>query len=267
MSTKPLNGKAYGHIGHLPNSRMGPADRHCHPGQMKICTVETRDRHDVVTVTEKVDGTNVAVARLSGEKEREHGPVCALIRAGWPAVSSKREMHRLFALWVAQHHEMFADVLNVGESLHGEWLAQAHGTLYDLDDDHPPFIAFDLMCPRPPGVSASKGNRVRMPYGLFERTCRAGGITKTRLLHAGGAISVDAARRLLERNHAGHATRDGELQEGVVYRVERMGEFDFLAKWVDPRKVDGKYLPDVAESVNPGQSIWLWRPAKGETGE
>lgn len=255
-NTKPLNGKAYGHIGHLPNSRVGPGDHHCHSGQERICTEKLRDKHDVVTVTEKVDGSNVAVARLDGEQAREHGPVVALIRAGWPAVSSKREMHRLFARWVADRQEMFADLLNVGESLHGEWLAQAHSTIYDLDDDHPPFVAFDLMAPRPPHMSASKGQRVRMPYGLFEETCRAGRITKTRLLHAGGPITVDAARRLLERDPGYHATRPGELQEGVVYRVERKGEYDFLAKWVDPRKVDGKYLPEQSGK----DAIWLWRP-------
>ena len=44
--------------------------------------------------------------------------------------------------------------------------------------------------------------------------------------------------------------------EGIVYRVERLGKVDFLAKWVRPDKADGCYLP--SES---GQSeIWNWRP-------
>ena len=46
---KPI-GKAYGHIPHLPTSRMGPADKHCHEGQSRICTEKVRDRHDEIIV-------------------------------------------------------------------------------------------------------------------------------------------------------------------------------------------------------------------------
>jgi hypothetical protein len=42
--------------------------------------------------------------------------------------------------------------------------------------------------------------------------------------------------------------------EGVVYRVERKGVVDFLAKYVRPDKVDGKYLS--------GDPIWHWRPSR-----
>lgn len=30
--------------------------------------------------------------------------------------------------------------------------------------------------------------------------------------------------------------------EGLVYRCERKGEFDFMAKWVRPDFIPGKYL-------------------------
>jgi len=45
--------------------------------------------------------------------------------------------------------------------------------------------------------------------------------------------------------------------EGVVYRVERKGKVDFLAKWVRHDKVDGKYVPE----NNGGETVWNWRPS------
>jgi hypothetical protein len=45
--------------------------------------------------------------------------------------------------------------------------------------------------------------------------------------------------------------------EGVVYRVERQGQPAFIAKYVRPDKIDGKYLPEIS-----GQpAIWNWRPS------
>jgi hypothetical protein len=65
-ATKPLGIKNYGHIAHLPGSRMGPGDHKCHTGQERIATRQTRDRHDLVIVQEKLDGSNVGVARSTG---------------------------------------------------------------------------------------------------------------------------------------------------------------------------------------------------------
>jgi hypothetical protein len=48
-------------------SRLGPGDYHCHEGQARIATETLRDRHDRVIVTEKLDGSNVAVANVGGE--------------------------------------------------------------------------------------------------------------------------------------------------------------------------------------------------------
>src|SRR6185295_13635174 len=91
--TKPLGIKAYGHIAHLPGSRLGPGDHKLTEGQAKILTVKVRDRHDRIFVREKLDGSNVAVARVGGV-------IMPLIRAGYPAISSKYEQHRFFAAWV-----------------------------------------------------------------------------------------------------------------------------------------------------------------------
>lgn len=75
---KPLGRKAYGSIGHLPGSRLGPGDHHVHAGQGRICTLVARDRHDQIIVTEKVDGSCCAVAKVEGQ-------ILALGRAGYPA--------------------------------------------------------------------------------------------------------------------------------------------------------------------------------------
>lgn len=52
---KPLGIKNYGSIGHLPGSRMGPADHHCPEGQGTICTTLARDKFDKIIVQEKFD--------------------------------------------------------------------------------------------------------------------------------------------------------------------------------------------------------------------
>ena len=238
---KPLGRKAYGSIGHLPNSRMGPKEHHVHEGQQRICTLKARDKHDVITVTEKLDGTNVAVAHINGE-------IVALIRAGWPAESSPREMHQMFARWVEYRRHLFAEFLCDGEALHGEWMAQAHGTLYDIGEF--PFVAFDLT----EQIFGGKGKRERIRYSDAVARCGDFGIQTARVLSSGPPVSVDAALMFLNHGRSFHGVRDGEMMEGAVWRVERRGKFDFMAKWVDPRKVDGKYLPE--QSGKP--AVWLW---------
>lgn len=229
---KPLGRKNYGSIGHLPSSRMGPADHACHPGQERICTVKTRDRHDLIIVTEKVDGSNVGIARIGDE-------IVALGRAGYPAQSSKYEQHQLFAAWVHAREDWWRAALGAGERLVGEWMAQAHGTRYSLPQG--PFAAFDLMV-----------GEKRLPFEVLRTRCFEFDIPMPKLLHIGGAIAVDAA--MADHGAGAHGLLDES--EGCVYRVERDGVFDFMAKWVRPDKADGKFLPDIS-----GQpAIWNWRP-------
>jgi hypothetical protein len=228
---KPLGIKAYGHIPHLPGSRVGPGDHTVTPGQYRICTEKARDRHDRVYVEEKLDGSCVAAALLNGE-------IIPLVRAGYSAWSSPFEQHRLWADWVLRNKERFRGVLKEGERLVGEWLAQAHGTRYVLL--HEPFVAFDLM----------EGHR-REPREVFwERV--SGVFVVPRLVHQGGAISIEEIRAKLEPS--GHGAVDPV--EGAVWRVERRGEVDFLAKWVRPDKVDGLYLPEITGK----EPVWNWRP-------
>lgn len=228
---KPLRRKAYGSIGHLPGSRTGPGDHTITGGQARICTEKVRDRHDLVVVQEKLDGSCVAVARLGDGLH-------ALGRAGWPAQSSRWAQHQHFAAWVREHAERFLTVLHPGERLVGEWLAQAHGTRYALEDREP-FAAFDLMC-----------EDTRAPFDEFQH--RVGGVfEQPTLLHRGRPLAVEDALRLHARPE-GHWPSDGI--EGVVYRVERRGTVDFLAKYVLPDKIDGRYLPEMSGKP----PVWNW---------
>ncbi len=232
---KPLGIKSYGHIAHLPGSRKGPSDHHCHAGQARICTEVARDRHDVITVTEKLDGSNVAVARIDGV-------AVPLGRSGYPAATSRFEQHRLFHIWAMERQQLFLDLLEDGERVCGEWLAQAHGTRYALP--HEPFVVFDLM---------------RGPTRLLNHECRDRCIEKLpipRMLHIGagpkGTFSIESALAAIETS--GHGAIDPV--EGAVWRVERQGKYDFMAKYVKPEKIDGAYLPEVS-GLDP---VWNWRP-------
>lgn len=241
--TKPLGIKNYGHIPHLPGSRMGPGDHHCDKGQARIATYAPRDRHDVVIVLEKLDGSNVGVARVNGT-------ICPLNRSGYMASSSPYEQHQLFARWVYENQTRFLDVLEEGERLCGEWLAQAHGTRYELR--HEPFVAFDLMA----------GAKRRTFDELIERT-RLGNFTTPAVLHRGAPQSIDRAMDCLG-GRGFHGALDPV--EGAVWRIERnelvnpgrssarRPVVDFLAKYVRPDKIDGCYLPE----INGGRAHWNW---------
>jgi len=232
MTTKPLGGKAYGSIPHLPNSRMGQGDHHISQGQAMIACQKARDRHDLVIVTEKLDGSCTAVARIGDD-------IVALGRAGWPASTSQYEQHQLFSCWVRYHQDRLRACLNDGERFVGEWLAQAHGTRYDLP--HEPWVVFDLM-----------RGQDRLPFAELLVRAAIGGFTTPRLLHMGGPISVTDIMPMIESS--GHGAIDSV--EGAVWRIERKDAFGFLCKWVRPGKVDGIYLPEVSNK----EAFWNWRP-------
>src|SRR5699024_1894123 len=167
MSKKPLGRKNYGSIPHLPNSRMGPADKSCHEGQAKIATKEARDSNDEIFVQEKLDGSNVGVAKIDRQ-------IVPLGRAGYRAETSRWKQHKAFADWVLQpqNRKRFNDLLNEGERLVGEWLMQAHGTRYNLQ--HEPFVVFDLMT-----------GHERTPYDDFVKRVNPFDIIIPHLVHRG----------------------------------------------------------------------------------
>ena len=80
MSRKPLKHKNYGSIPHLPNSRMGLADKSCHEGQARIATEEARDSNDEIIVQEKLDGSNVERDKATGKKGEKKRVVDFLVK-------------------------------------------------------------------------------------------------------------------------------------------------------------------------------------------
>jgi hypothetical protein len=137
-----------------------------------------------------------------------------------------------------ENYERFDEVLLPGERLVGEWLAQAHGTRYDLTD-HDPFVAFDIMI-----------GTERLEFLAFENKING-------LFHVpytfDGPMPPDVAMAQLGEWGQYRAL---EPIEGVVYRVERNGKVDFLVKYVRPDKVDGLYLPEISGKP----AVWNWRP-------
>ncbi len=236
---RPLKSKSYGSIPHLIGSRRGPMDKGVNEGQQRICCEKKRDKFDTIIVQEKLDGANVSAALIDGR-------VVAITRGGHLASSSEYPHHHLWGEWVRDNEERFRLVLQEGERLCGEWLALAHGTIYDLP--HEPFVAFDLM----------KGTE-RLTFEDF--SARVGHtFVMPRLIHIGDSMSVEEMLRVLEPS--GHGARG--LAEGAIWRVERFAParkktiVDFLAKYVRPEKEDGQYLPMPTHPER--QSIWLWKP-------
>lgn len=234
ISIKPLGCKNYGSIPHLPCSRMGPGDHSVHSGQADICLLKPRDKNDRIWVTEKLDGSNVGVALKGGE-------ILALGRAGYLAQTSKFEQHQWFAHWVRVNQGRFRELLHEGERCVGEWLAQAHGTRYELR--HEPFVVFDLF-----------DERGRQPWAYASDRLESLDFITPNLLNDGKSpMSVEAAMDAARRGADVHG---GDDIEGAVWRVERNGKFDFMAKFVKPSKVDGALLPEMSGR----EAVWNWRP-------
>ena len=207
---KPLGIKNYGSIPHLSNSNKGKKDFYLHPGQEKILTEKTRDRHDNIFVFEKYDGSNVGIAK-------KRGNIFALIRSGYEASTSPYIQHKLFAKWVGRRFDYFSELLYEGERIVGEWLLQAHGTKYNIVSE--PIVFFDWF--------DNENNRKPIMDWWYVES-----LPKARLLHSGGAISVEKIKTELFKSTPGIVPEN--KPEGMVYRCERKGKVDFLAKWVRP---------------------------------
>jgi hypothetical protein len=230
---KPLKQRAYGSIPHLPGSRRGPADKGLSEDQARILTEKARDKHDLITVQEKLDGTCVSVAKIDGK-------LIALIRAGYPASGSNYQQHHYFADWVSKNSVRFEEFLSDGERCVGEWLLQAHGTRYNLH--HEPFVVFDIM-----------REHSRETAQTAKERCIRWGFIYPRTIHIGGPVTIESVLNVLEPS--GHGAIDGV--EGAVWRCERKGEVDFLGKYVRPEKIDGSYL----ESVTGLGPVWNLDPS------
>lgn len=227
---KPLGYKAYGSIPHLPGSRLGPGDHHCHDGQAKIATEKARDKHDVIIVQEKLDGSCCAVANVGGK-------IIALGRAGYPAESSEYPVHHAFAKYVKENQQRFYWLLQDGERVVGEYLGMAAGTIYNLH--HEPFVPFDIMT-----------GKARNPYHLFKNRVQTVGFVVPNVISYGPPCSIGKGMKWLTDEGSGHGAIDPV--EGLIYRIERKGQVDFLTKYVRQDKEDGKYFPE----KNNGVTTW-----------
>ena len=221
---KPLGRKSYGSIPHLKGSRLGVAEKTISDGQCRILTDCKRDKHDTIIVQEKLDGGNVGIAKLDGE-------IIALTRSGYTAKSSPYRHHHIFNEWVEEQKERFSNILREGERVCGEWLYQACGTIYDLP--HEPFVMFDIY----------NAYNERYTYDYVKMMAGLGFFVTPNTISIGEPVSIYNALLMLGDGDHGAL----EECEGLIYRVERKGRVDFLAKYVRPSKVDGKYMIDKRE--------------------
>ena len=220
---KPTKSKNYGSIPHLSNSKLGEGDYRITDGQERILTVKKRDRHDTIIVTEKYDGSNVGIAKVNGH-------IVSITRSGYEARTSPYKQHHLFADWVEDGKWMFAEMIQEGERLCGEWMAQAHGLKYVINGS--PIVFFDLF---------TRENKRVTQEELIDRLNRFSfGLKTPRIIHKGDSVDVSKLIETLNKK-----TIEGESEgdpEGMVYRIERNGKVDFLAKWVRSDFQTGQYI-------------------------
>ena len=222
MTTKPTGAKSYGSIGHLPGSKKGWDDVGTVPeGQARIMTLRKRDKHDCIIVQEKLDGSNVGVAKVDGI-------IYPLTRSGYVADTSPYRQHHVFYKWVMTNYHLFDEVLKEGERMCAEWMLMAHGTRYSIPNPTDLFRPFDIMT-----------GTTRLCYSAFVN--RLGGrFRPPHLLSRGEPRSTEWAMNALSEQ--GTKAFPPDEPEGVVYRVERLGRVDFLAKFVADHHVPGKYF-------------------------
>jgi len=231
---KPLGGRAYGSIAHLPESKLGIGDKRVNEGMARICWEKPRDKHDIVIVQEKVDGSCCAIAKVGGK-------ILALTRAGYLAETSEFEQHHLFSAWVRDREHFFAMDMHEGERIVGEWIAQAHGTEYK--NVKWPFIVFDLYRgPERVELVEYQERVMKHPHSAY---CFSMG------------PEAFPKEDMLAVMSCGSWVGDGNGPiEGVVYRVYRKGKFDFAAKYVRGDYEPGKYL----KGITGHEDVWNWRP-------
>lgn len=221
---------SYGSIPHLSTSKLTQqADKKISPGQEKILLEKVRDKHDIIIVTEKVDGSNVGVIRKDGD-------LIPITRKGYRCVDSPYKQHRMFHRYVMNRLDKF-DFLEEGWRVCGEWCAMAHGTLYDLNPhENSPFVVFDIIDDR----------NKRLPHIRMYYITASNRLSRVPVLlySVGKSIPLNEALLKLDVGWYGAPWVYNEKPEGVVYRCERKGKFDFAAKWVRGDKVDGKYMKD-----------------------
>lgn len=229
---KPLGGKAYGSIGHLPNSKLGPGDHSIGEDQAALLTHRINPQHHKsrVVVQQKIDGACCAVAKIGGV-------VVPLGRAGYPAATAPHQHVRDFHAWAMARRDAFDALLSEGERVVGEWLGAQHAIAYLIRSDAHKFVAFDLMRGRTRCLHDETASRVE-----------AVGLVAAHTIHVGAPLPVTDAwlRLLLVRGGFGVLSYQAD-PEGLVYRYEHKGMVKFLGKWVRP-SFEGR-VPDGPEEA------------------
>lgn len=235
---KPFKIKNYGSIPHLSNSKLGKGDYCIGEGQERILTQKARDKHDKILVFEKYDGSNVGVAKFDNK-------IYALTRSGYEASTSPYEQHHYFSNWVKKRELLFIDMLQNGERITGEWMAQAHGIVYKIEIE--PIVFFDYFTP----------NNKRILFNEIKAKAIEYGLQLPRQLHEGQPITVE--RLLPYLNEKTKEIESLELPEGMVYRVERNGDVDFLAKYVRSDFPTGQFLNEKNTTWNVSPQNFVYK--------
>lgn len=208
-----------------------------HEGQHKIATEKTRDKHDYMVVQEKYDGSNVAVAKLNGQ-------ILALTRRGYLAHTSPFNQHHYFEKWVEKNKDRFSRMLMEGDRICGEWLLQAHGLRYNIPDE--PFVAFDYF-----------EGETRLNYGDFKLMVERFDFSVPEIIAFGReAVPIEVCIEKMRKLNYGWIGCESK-PEGAIYRVERKGKLDFIAKFVRKDFEPGIFLPEVNGT---GIEIWNFNP-------
>lgn len=216
---KPMNKKSYGSIPHLLGSKMGVGDKRIHPGQHDIICKKCR-KGDLIIAQEKVDGSCCAIYKDFD------GKIHSLTRSGYTADSSPYKQHHIFAKWVRENEIRFYNLLGMGERLVGEWIIKTHGTKINVI--HEPFVVFDLMIGDTRSTMHDFLNRIGNQF-VIPGMIKIGTMTEKEIL------------QVLNHEKSLHGQ---EKIEGIVFRVEREGRVDFLAKYVRHGYEAGKYMKD-----------------------
>jgi ATP-dependent RNA circularization protein (DNA/RNA ligase family) len=223
---KPIERKNYGSIPHLSNSKLGEGDYYVEKGMERILTEKKRDKHDTIFAYEKYDGSNIGIGKMNGK-------IFALTRSGYEAKTSQYKQHHYFSDWVYSNEKLFAEMLGEGERITGEWLLQAHGLKYKIESD--PILFFDYFTQKNERLLQTDLRQITGKYGL----------TMPRLLSEGEPITVNELLPILNLKTKGFESE--ENPEGIVYRVERKGKVDFLAKYVRSDFPTGQFCINVEE--------------------
>jgi len=230
---KFMNGKAYGSIAHLSGSYVAAGDKYVPEGMNRIATIKKRDKHDNIIVQEKLDGSCMGIYKKDNQ-------IYAISRTGYLAIDSPFMFQRRFTDWVHLREDLWMDMLQNGERLMGEWMAMTHGTRYNLPGL--PFMPFDIM-----------KDKERIPHAEFAwRIFKYVTVYPPYLVNLGDAIDPLVAYEKMGNGSAGAVDKP----EGLVYRIERKGKIDFLAKWIRPDHQPGKYLVGISDVDKPRWNTW-----------